>query len=285
MVLAAALLAPTCGSNSEGSLVVASIGEMEMTRSQLDDLLPDGENTVPERVAQVVTTWLTGRAVELELASRGYPVNDEDRENAKTLIGDQDGDNNDTEYANLLEAFALSYTVNRWSESEITGLDELEPPGFLCASHLLVETEEEAEVAFERATAGEDFAELAIELSTGPSGPSGGDLGCASQGTFVSSFEDAAYAGEAGDVVGPVQTEFGWHVILISSVGPATVDNHPDADPTELAQAITDQRNRTVNDAILALEDAAVATYRVDAFVDPSIGVFEDGTLNIIYNG
>lgn len=262
--------------------MVASIADWEMTRSQLDDLLPDGDNTVPERVAEIVTTWLTGRAVALELTSRGYPVTDEDLDNAETLIGEQNGDNNDTEYANLVEAFSLSYAVSRWSENEVTGLDELAPPNFLCARHLLVETEQEATAAKDRAVQGEDFAELAIELSTGPSGPRGGDLGCASEGTYVASFEDAAYAASAGDVVGPVQTEFGWHVIEVTSVGPATAANHPSASPNDLAQAITDQRSRAVSEAILELEAEAVATHRAAAFVDPSIGELEPDTLTII---
>ncbi len=284
LVLLVALLGASCGSSADDNTVVASFGDSEMTQGQLNDLLPDGDNTVPERVAQIVTTWLTGRAVERELLERGYPVSSEDLDNAKTLIGEQDADNNDTEYANLLEAFALSYTVNRWSENEITGLDELDPPNYLCSNHLLVETEEEAQAALDRYNAGEAFADLAIELSTGPSGPSGGDLGCTSEGSFVAEFEAVAYAGSAGDVVGPVQTDFGWHLIEIESVGPATVENHPNADPMDLAKALSDQRSGVVNTAILDLEAQAVANYHGEAYVDPSIGRFEEGTLDIIYS-
>ena len=155
-----------------------------------------------------------------------------------------------------------SYTVGRWTDAEAANLDEPDPPNYLCSNHLLVATEEEAQAALERFEAGEAFADLAIELSTGPSGPSGGDLGCAVEGQFVPEFEEAAYAGAAGDVVGPVETTFGWHLIEIESVGPATVDNHPDADPAALAQIALDMQNGMVNLLILDLEGTAAANFR-----------------------
>ena len=112
----------------------------------------------------------------------------------------------------------ISYTVGRWTDAEAANLDEPDPPNYLCSNHL-VATEEKPRQPW-NASSGEAFADLAIELSTGPSGPSGGDLGCAVEGQFVSEFEEAAYAGAAGDVVGPVETTFGWHLIEIENVGP-----------------------------------------------------------------
>ncbi len=84
-----------------------------------------------------------------------------------------------------------------------------------CTRHILVETEAEANTAVQRLDDGEDFAELAMELSTGPSGPNGGDLGCSDPGDFVDEFRDAVIAATEGEVTGPVQTDFGWHVILV----------------------------------------------------------------------
>ncbi|KIN65695.1 PPIC-type PPIASE domain protein [Sulfitobacter noctilucae] len=84
------------------------------------------------------------------------------------------------------------------------------------ASHILVETEEEAAALKVQLDEGADFAELAREKSTGPSGPSGGSLGWFGPGMMVPSFEEAVAAMEAGAVSDPVQTQFGWHVIKLN---------------------------------------------------------------------
>jgi peptidyl-prolyl cis-trans isomerase C len=82
------------------------------------------------------------------------------------------------------------------------------------ARHILVNTEEEALAAIDRLDKGEDFGELAIELSTGPSGPNGGDLGYFRRGAMVPNFEVASFDLKDGTYTKkPVQTQFGWHVI------------------------------------------------------------------------
>jgi len=84
------------------------------------------------------------------------------------------------------------------------------------ASHILVETEEEAKALVEELNGGADFATLAQERSTGPSGPNGGSLGWFGQGAMVAPFEAAVVSMEVGAVSEPVQTQFGWHVILLN---------------------------------------------------------------------
>jgi len=85
------------------------------------------------------------------------------------------------------------------------------------ASHILVETKEEAEALIQQLADGADFAEMAKEKSTGPSGPGGGELGWFSQGMMVEPFEVAVMALKAGEVTpAPVQTQFGWHVIKLN---------------------------------------------------------------------
>ena len=289
-LVALAVFAAACGGDDDAVIagadddtVIASLADRELTAGMLDDLLPDGSNTVPSRIATVVESWLVANALELELAERGFPVTDEDRELAIATVGERDG--NDTEIQILIDTVAISYTVGRWTDAEAANLTEPDPPNYLCSNHLLVETEEEAQAALERFEAGEAFADLAIELSTGPSGPSGGDLGCAIEGQFVPEFEEAAYAGAAGDVVGPVETTFGWHLIEIESVGPATVDNHPDADPAVLAQIALDMQRGMVNLMILDLEGTAAANFRDQATVDPVIGTLADDSLEVIPPG
>ena len=82
------------------------------------------------------------------------------------------------------------------------------------AAHILVETEDEAKALVQELKDGADFAELAREKSTGPSGPNGGDLGWFSEGQMVPPFEKAVMALENGAISDPVQTQFGWHVII-----------------------------------------------------------------------
>ncbi|MEC7145768.1 MAG: peptidylprolyl isomerase [Actinomycetota bacterium] len=290
VLVALTVFAAACGGDDDAVIagadadtVIASLADRELTAGMLDDLLPDGSNTVPSRIATVVESWLVAHALERELAERGFPITDEDRELAVAAVGERDG--NDTEIQMLIDTVAISYTVGRWTDAEAANLDEPDPPNYLCSNHLLVVTEEEAQAALERFEAGEAFADLAIELSTGPSGPSGGDLGCAVEGQFVPEFEEAAYAGAAGDVVGPVETTFGWHLIEIESVGPATVDNHPDADPAVLAQIALDMQRGMVNLMILDLEGTAAANFRDQATVDPVIGTLADNSLEVIPPG
>ena len=86
------------------------------------------------------------------------------------------------------------------------------------ASHILVETEESALNIIAKAKEGTDFSNLAKEFSTGPSGPSGGQLGWFGPGMMVPPFEEAVVTMEKGQVSGPVKTNFGWHVIKLNDL-------------------------------------------------------------------
>ncbi|MGB1470538.1 MAG: peptidylprolyl isomerase [Candidatus Puniceispirillaceae bacterium] len=84
------------------------------------------------------------------------------------------------------------------------------------ARHILVKEKAEAEAVITELQGGADFAELAKKRSTGPSGPNGGDLGYFPRGAMVPAFENAAFALAAGSFTQtPVQTQFGWHIILV----------------------------------------------------------------------
>lgn len=84
------------------------------------------------------------------------------------------------------------------------------------ARHILVDEEEEAREIIEELQQGADFQELARTRSTGPSGPNGGDLGWFTPDSMVAPFANAASSMEVGTFsVEPVETRFGWHVILL----------------------------------------------------------------------
>jgi peptidyl-prolyl cis-trans isomerase C len=86
------------------------------------------------------------------------------------------------------------------------------------ASHILVATEDEAKAIVTTLEGGADFAELAKEKSTGPSGPRGGELGWFGTGAMVPAFEQAVVDMDKDAISAPVQTQFGWHVIKLNDV-------------------------------------------------------------------
>lgn len=88
-----------------------------------------------------------------------------------------------------------------------------------CIRHILVSTEEEALDVKARLDAGEDFATVAGETSLEPQAEqTGGDLGCSTLNRYVPEFTAGALTADVGVVTAPVQTEFGYHLILVESI-------------------------------------------------------------------
>lgn len=84
------------------------------------------------------------------------------------------------------------------------------------ASHILVETQEEAVNLKEEILSGKAFEDVAAENSLCPSGANGGDLGFFGRGQMVSEFENAAFDLKVGELSDPVKTNFGWHLIMVT---------------------------------------------------------------------
>lgn len=122
--------------------------------------------------------------------------------------------------AMLAQAVASDFVSrNPATDAEMRALyDEqikLAPPTEYKARHILVETQSEALALVTELEGGADFAELATAKSTGPTGPSGGDLGWFSPDRMVPEFSAAVQTLGNGEFTKtPVQTQFGWHVIL-----------------------------------------------------------------------
>ena len=86
------------------------------------------------------------------------------------------------------------------------------------AKHILTEKEEECVAILDAINKGEKtFEEAAKESSTCPSGKNGGQLGAFQKGQMVKEFEDAAFEAEIGKVIGPVKTQFGYHLIVVEA--------------------------------------------------------------------
>jgi peptidyl-prolyl cis-trans isomerase C len=93
-----------------------------------------------------------------------------------------------------------------------------------CVRHILFnkdQKEKAEEVKQQVENGGDDFTKLAKENSQDPgSAAKGGDLGCLGKGETVPEFEQAAFGAEQGEILGPVQTEFGYHILQVTDVKP-----------------------------------------------------------------
>lgn len=242
--------------------VVASVGETDITLGHVilarRDLpqqfqqLPD-EALLPGLVDQLVQQTLLAQSLEEEPASVALQVENEER--------------------NLRAAAALSgHLEEAVTEEQIrAAYDERvagqEPATEYRASHILVESEEEARSVIEEIEGGAEFAEVAQARSTGPSAPRGGDLGFFQEGMMVPPFEEAVKALEPGAISEPVETQFGWHVIRLEETRQA------EAPPFEaLAPEIAQELQREAVESHLAeLTQGADVTREPLEGIDPAV--------------
>ena len=123
------------------------------------------------------------------------------------------------------------------------------------ARHILLDSEDGAAAVIAELGGGADFQELAVARSTGPSGPNGGDLGWFSAETMVPPFAQAVSSMEVGTFSEtPVQTRFGWHVILLED----TVDQEPPGLDAVRADITGVVEQRKIEEFLDSLRDTAV---------------------------
>ncbi|MDX9702849.1 MAG: peptidylprolyl isomerase [Candidatus Auribacterota bacterium] len=145
---------------------------------------------------------------------------------------------------------------------------------------------ERADEILEKAKAGEDFAELAMQYSEGPTAPNGGDLGFFGKGSMVQPFEDAAFSIVAGEIFPePVKTRFGFHIIKVEEVKDEKINEFDD-----IKQEVIDTINNEKADE-LARESIKEVFYQSDdlesmikAAVDLKLEVRETGFFSTSYN-
>lgn len=144
------------------------------------------------------------------------------------------------------------------------------------ASHILVESEEEAAAIVDELNGGADFAEVARAKSTGPSGPNGGQLGWFAAGMMVPEFQTAVEELEVGAISGPVQTQFGWHVIILNEKrtkeAPALDAVRGEIENQLSQQAVTQK----IDELTSAAEVTRTAKEEVDTSVLSNIGLLEE---------
>ncbi|MEM8708461.1 MAG: peptidylprolyl isomerase [Actinomycetota bacterium] len=220
--------------------------------------------------AEALDIWLLTTALEAELASGGRTISDLDLAEADLSLVGIEGEIDPL----LRRANAVFVVARRVAEEEIADrADEFDAPEVLCSSHILVETEDEAAEVSALALAGDDFAELAMTYSTGPSGPRGGDLGCSLTAGYVPEFSDGARENGVG-VTGPVQSQFGWHVIQVRSIGPGTVDVHAELTQDQADNFLLEAASSAVNARLTELTGIASERVARDARVDAEYGIW-----------
>lgn len=209
--VALTLASATTAQDVTADTVVATVGETEIT---LGEVLI-ARTVLPPQYAQfpneVLFKGLVDQLIQQQLLA------DELQETSKTITYTLN---------NERRALMANDVVTQIAETAVTEADiaaayearfaNAEDVPEFRASHLLVETQEEAAAAKARIDDGQAFADVARDVSTGPTGPSGGDLGWFGKGAMVPEFENQIISLDVGGVSDPFETQFGWHVATLT---------------------------------------------------------------------
>jgi peptidyl-prolyl cis-trans isomerase C len=181
--------------------------------------------------------------------------------------------NNDKEYTAKVEEFekmTLIALVLQKEVEEKAAVSEAETKAFfdkneekfrigteIKASHILVETEDEAKDILDKINKGEEFAKLAKEHSKDKgSAEKGGDLGYFGRGKMVPEFERAVMSLKPGEVSAPVKTRFGFHVIKLTDIKEGDPANFEQSKGSIQKQLITQKRKKLFDSYIESLKSA-----------------------------
>ena len=133
---------------------------------------------------------------------------------------------------------------------------EFEDKETVAARHILVNSEEECQAILEKIRKGEKtFEEAAKESSTCPSSQKGGDLGTFGHGQMVKEFDEAAFAAEVDAVVGPVKTQFGYHLIQVYEKKVMPGKSFEEVAPLLKQNLIVQQQNQAYTALITSLRE------------------------------
>ena len=127
------------------------------------------------------------------------------------------------------------------------------------AKHILTDSKEKCDAILAAIQSGEtSFEDAAKEKSTCPSGTKGGDLGEFGKGQMVKEFEDAAFTAEIGAIVGPVQTQFGYHLIKVEEKKDAAVADFEEVKNSIRNQLLQQRQNKVYSDKVKELREKYV---------------------------
>ena len=234
--LAAVLSGPALAEGETAETVVASVNGTKITLGQMiamKESLPPEYQSLPD---DVLFKGIYDQLIQQEVLAQSI-----------TGLGPRAIATLDNEKRGYISGLAIDAIVKEAVTDEALQkayddrFKDAKPQTEYNAAHILVATEEEANALKEQLAGGADFAELAKAKSTDTgSGANGGDLGWFGLGMMVKPFEEAVVGAKVGEVTGPVQTDFGFHLILVKETRIAekpTLDQLRD----ELAQEVEKQ--------------------------------------------
>jgi parvulin-like peptidyl-prolyl isomerase len=234
--------------------IAATVGETEITDDEVDEVYArraegsaiaselareEASEPSPELLANVLTSLIRAEILTQAAADRDIQVTAEQMSEQREVLVESAGGKEQLDQAladanvsasefetSIVEQAAIQAAISDELASEVS--DEQvraqfseDPQGQygekVEVRHILTETEEEAQEALERIESGEEFSEVAKDMSKDPgSAEQGGELGAVAKGTTVPAFDEAAFEAEEGELVGPVQTDFGYHVLEVT---------------------------------------------------------------------
>lgn len=262
LVMGVVLLVAACSGSGPGSdmnpkEVVAVVNGTNITAGQLYEAM------VAEHGQRALDSLITKVLIENEAQNAGVSVSDEEvdqrfdevaadyggREVFLMLLeqsGFPEKSVRDDLYIELLVKKILAPTVDVSDEAVAAyyeeNQDRFQVLDRVHTRHILTDTEEEAQEVLQRLQDGDDFAALAAEVSTDPSAAQNdGDIGWQERGALVDEYFDAAFAAEPGQIIGPVESVFGFHVIEVIA---KEVGRTPDFEEVEeeVREALLDEK-------------------------------------------
>lgn len=216
--------------NNVENKVVAKIDDTEITQTdvfkflnEIDPQVASQFNT-PEGVQKVIEELVNQELLYLDAKENKL----EEEQSYKDLLEDSK--------KALLKSYALNKLISdvKPTEEELKKYYEehkehFKQPETRTASHILVETKEQAEEALKSIEEGLSFEEAATKYSTCPSKEKGGNLGEFGRGQMIPEFENHAFAMEKGSISEPVKSEFGYHIIRLEEKNEEQVKNYDEA--------------------------------------------------------
>lgn len=231
VIVGVALVGCSNGASSSDDEIVAKVGDMTVTKSELYDEL------IKQNGAQILDILIADKIMHSEVEKQNISVTDEEIETGleemRDFYGSEEALNTElTNYGLTLDDVKDNIKSNlqierllapyvEISDEEIADFYEENKASFgqeeqVKASHILVATEEEALDIKAKLEAGEDFAELAKEYSIDETNSEqGGALGYFAESKMVEEFSNAAFSLSIDEISDPVQTNYGYHIIKV----------------------------------------------------------------------
>lgn len=249
LIFLAVALAVVAASCSGGTQDVARVGDQIITMDDIGDLFDTPSIPVDEQFRTVLFRLMAVAALDDAYeAEFGAPVDEAEVDALYTdymgqleaggmtvgeALGVEDASDEMMRFNAHLGVMQQSVVETLAREPE--SIDLIYNDGLatteVCVRHILTTTEEELTAAVERVEAGEEFAAVADEASL-DTGTPGGDLGCAAAARYVEPFARAAVEAPIGEITYPVQTEFGFHAIIVDERNVLATYDEVAADPT-----------------------------------------------------